>query len=126
MKNPNDINIGKDEWITWIEGDSDEPVPIDHLLESTLSFWNRLEINCVVGCCGFDAFSFLPEDIIRAFTKAEKMKTKEELIRLKEIIQNIDALEVDGDIFGCYLHKSVFLQLLEHIIKTIESVPLHD
>ena len=62
------ISIGKDKWIKWVDFNRyvyDQCIPInydqcfeiDYLLEPTFDFWNKLETECVAGCCGINAYN---------------------------------------------------------------------
>lgn len=85
-------------------------------------FFDKLEVECVRECCGIQAFSFIPEDIHKALVglSAETIVTQ-----LKAMQTAIEEQwwynTVGSNILNNNFDRKVFLQLLEHIIKTIES-----
>ena len=108
-----------------------EELPVDYsgkLLELDLyiaplnTFFDKLEVECVRECCGIEAFSFMPEDIHKALVglSAETIVTQ-----LKAMQTAIEGQwwynAVGSTILNNNFSKKVFLQLLAHIIKTIES-----
>ena len=85
-------------------------------------FFDKLEVECVRECCGIQAFSFIPEDIHKALVGlfAETIVTQ-----LKAMQTAIEEQwwynTVGSTILNNNFDKKVFLQLLAHIIKTIED-----
>lgn len=111
------IRIGKRNWIKWIDFDFKltEPKRIDSLLEPTIAFWTHIEIECVAGCCGIHAFSFLKEDIQIA---AQKSGIKDLKALFDTIINEIKIISDDVVVISQLnqlINRNVFLELLEHI-----------
>lgn len=85
-------------------------------------FFDKLEVECVRECCGIQAFSFIPEDIHKALVGlfAETIVTQ-----LKAMQTAIEEQwwynTVGSTILNNNFDRKVFLQLLAHIIKTIED-----
>lgn len=83
-------------------------------------FFDRLEVECVRECCGIQAFSFMSEDIHKALVglSAETIVTQ-----LKAMQTTIEeqwwCKTVSSTILNNNFDRKVFLQLLNHIIKTI-------
>jgi hypothetical protein len=75
------IPIGENQRIHWVEFDavSNDFADVDYVVAKHPDFWAFLEINCVAGCCGLDAFRFYPDDIIHASTQIDKEALKEDL-----------------------------------------------
>lgn len=130
MKVTNDISIGKDKWIKWIEFDSQKSkiLNIDELLEPTWDFWKLLETECIAACCGIDAFSFWVEDIQKATILFDKSELLAKLFLLKGEITSqckynpkiiLSSLKLNN-----LFDKSIFIQLIDHIINTIEKTHL--
>src|SRR2546430_2761473 len=92
--NPNDISIGQDKWITFVDISNrpyERAVSIDHLISPMESFWSALETNCVAGCCGIDAFSLWPEDLEAASSSQERKAIASALASLREFVEKSDA-----------------------------------
>ena len=87
-------------------------------------FFDKLEVECVRECCGIQAFSFIPEDIHKALVglSAETIVTQ-----LKAMQTTIEeqwwCKTVSSTILNNNFNRKVFLQLLDHIIKTISIPP---
>ena len=114
----NDIHIGETQRIHWVEFDTagNDFVDVDYIIAKHPDFWALLEINCVSGCCGLDAFSFYPADIADASTHVDKESLKEDLVKLK-----LDLIKSDKDIISSstinnLVNKGVFIELLDHIV----------
>lgn len=123
MKNKNDISISENLWIDWIEFDyrASNPKDIDDFLEPTMKLWNRLEVHCVAGCCGIDAFSFWREDIKNAVADLDQAYFIDELDKLKSKISNLDTEELKSSRINNLFHKNVFLKLIDHISEQIKT-----
>ena len=85
-------------------------------------FFDKLEVECVRECCGIQAFSFIPEDIHKALVG---LSAETIVIQLKAMQTTIEEQwwynAVGSTILNNNFDRKVFLQLLAHIIKTIES-----
>ena len=124
METTNDISIGKNKWISWINFDlasNDEIFEIDNLLKPTFAFWEMLETQCMAECCGIEAFAFWEDDIRLAINKVDKNELTQNLLHAKIEIEN----RVEGIVSSAKLNnlmdKSVFIQLLNHIIETLSE-----
>ena len=87
--NPNDISIGEDRWITFIDvaGRQDNAVSIDDMLAPLDSFWSALETECVAACCGIDAFALWPEDIRRVSALTDHKLLAESFASLRRFVE---------------------------------------
>lgn len=115
--NRNDISIGKDKWITFIEldGRQDGAIELDEILKPIEPFLNSLETECVAACCGIDAYALWPENIAAA--------AKESVV--PDLLGSIDTarqriVETGGDSFvshrmNNYFDRRTLLQLIDHI-----------
>ena len=116
----NDISIGRDKWISWIELDqSKNPLNIDSFLQPTVPLWKILETECVSACCGIDAFAIWPENIQNA-----KRQLNDDLINQKfQTLRAELSKQTDMVFTSSYLNslfdKRVFLQILDHIISNL-------
>lgn len=121
------ISIGKDKWIKWIEFDSQKSkiLNIDELLEPTWDFWELLETECAAACCGINAFSFWIEDIQKTAILFDKSELLAKLVLLKEEIASQCKYNPRIILYSLKLNylfdKSVFIQLIDHIINTIDK-----
>ena len=83
-------------------------------------FFDKLEVECVRECCGIEAFSFMPEDIHKALVG---LSVETVIIQLKAMQTAIEeqwwCKTVSSTILNNNFDRKVFLQLLNHIIKTI-------
>jgi hypothetical protein len=123
METTKDISIGKDKWIGWIDFDStnaSDLFEIDDLLWPTFDFWDKLETQCVTGCCGIDAYSFWEEDIKLAVDKIDKAALIKNLLAAKAEIESTSETIVTSEKLNNLIDKSVFIQLLDHIVTTIQ------
>lgn len=76
--NRNDISIGKDKWITFIDlvdGQRDA-IELDEILKPVEPFLNMLETECVAACCGVDAYSLWPDDIATAAKRLDPIELR--------------------------------------------------
>ena len=122
----NDISIGKDQWITFIDviGRQDRAVSFDHLIAPLESFWTALETNCVAGCCGIDAFSLWPEDIRRATSAVDSKSLADSLALLREFVEHSSADIFVSQRLNNYFDRLVLLQLIDHIHAHAISSPV--
>mgnify|MGYP007094066719 FL=1 len=83
-------------------------------------FFDKLEIECVRECCGIEAFSFMREDIHKALVG---LSVETVITQLKAMQTAIEeqwwCKTVSSTILNNNFDRKVFLQLLNHIIKTI-------
>ena len=108
-----------------------EEVPVDYngkLLDLDLYitplniFFDRLEVVCVRECCGIEAFSFIPENIHKALVGLSSESIVTQLKAMQTTIEEQWWYNTVGStILNNNFDKKVFLQLLAHIIKTIED-----
>ena len=95
---------------------------LDPYIAPLNTFFDRLEVECVRECCGIQAFSFIPDDIQKALVG---LSAETVIIQLKAMQTAIEeqwwCKTVSSTILNNNFDRKVFLQLLAHIIKTIES-----
>ena len=93
---------------------------IDPYMSPLNAFFDRLEVECVRECCCIEAFSFMPEDIQKALVG---LSAETVIIQLKAMQTAIEeqwwCKTVGSTILNNNFDRKVFLQLLNHIIKTI-------
>lgn len=116
----NDLSIGKDKWISWIELDqSKTPLEIDSFLQPTVPFWTVLETECVSGCCGIGAFAMWPDDIQNAERQLNDDLIKQKFQTLRADLSKQTDLIFTSSYLNKVFDKRVFLQLLDHIISNL-------
>jgi hypothetical protein len=122
----NDISIGKDQWITFIDvlGRQERAVSIDHLISPLKSFWTALETNCVAGCCGIDAFSLWPEDVRRAASTVDAKLLADGLMSLREFVERSGPDIFVSQRLNNYFDRQVLLQVIDHIHAHSISSPV--
>ena len=83
-------------------------------------FFDKLEVECVRECCGIEAFSFMPEDIHKALVGLSVETVITQLKAMQTAIEEQYWCKTVGStILNNNFDRKVFLQLLNHIIKTI-------
>jgi hypothetical protein len=114
-----DIHIGETQRIHWVEFDtaSKDVIDVDYIVAKHADFWRSLEINCVAGCCGLDAFRFYPGDIADASVHIDKEALKEDLVKLKLNLAKTNQEIVISSTLNQLVNKAVFVELLDHIVK---------
>ena len=122
----NDISIGQDRWIHF--GDLADghvsAVNIDPHLAPVMPFLQRLETECVVDCCGIDAFGLWPEQIEKAVGTLSQRERDKLVTRLRSVQGEIERLPSDTVVsrrLNQYFRKRVFLEVLVHIRGVIEG-----
>ena len=86
------------------------------------TFFDKLEVECVRECCGIEAFSFMPENIHKALVGLSSESIVTQLKAMQTAIEEQWWYSAVGStILNNNFDRKVFLQLLAHIIKTIES-----
>ena len=115
------ICIGKDKWIYGVDFDptGKELFDIDNLLNETWEFWKLFETECVVECCGIDAFYFGAEEIQKALIDFDELKLVKQIKLLKKEIQDNQCDIIISSKFNNLFDKSVFIQLLEHVLLSV-------
>jgi hypothetical protein len=116
--NPNDISIGPDKWITFVDI-SDRPyteaVSIDHCISPMESLWSALETECVAGCCGIHAFSLWPEDIQTVYRSQDERAIASGLETLREFVEKSRADTFVSSRLNNLFDKKVLLELIQHL-----------
>lgn len=117
----NDISVGKDKWITFVELDWQQTnaIDLDEILKPIEPFLNSLETECVAGCCGVDAYAFWSEDI----AGAAKQSAIPDLSRSIETARQ-RIIDSGGDSFvshrmNNFFHRQTLLQLIDHIARCV-------
>ncbi|MFD2937501.1 DUF6331 family protein [Spirosoma flavum] len=86
--------------------------------------WNKLETNCIAGCCGIDAFAFWPEDIAIIVKELDKKELLEQLVQLKNRVLNSSQQIVYYHRFNSLFAKLSFLELLDYLIEEVKKLSL--
>lgn len=117
--NTNDISIGQDRWISFVDvsGRQGRAVNLDPLIKPMEPFWSALETECVVGCCGIDAFSLWPEDIQRASALVNASELRDQLSTLLSFIESSGSDIFRSSHLNNFFDKTVILQIIEHICE---------
>ena len=93
---------------------------LDSYIAPLNTFFDKLEVECVRECCGIQAFSFIPDDIQKALVglSAETVITQLKAMQTA-IEEQYWCKTLSSTILNNNFDRKVFLQLLNHIIKTI-------
>lgn len=120
MRN-NDIRIGDNEFIRWVPLNQEDYREYDAsaYFDDAGPFWQRLEAECVAGCCGIHAFDFTPENIKQAAQTPDAAAVKCTLTGLQQSLGNWPENVVCVNRFNQRFDKGVFLHLLDHIITRL-------
>lgn len=99
---------------------SEKLLDIDPYIAPLNAFFDRLEVECVREYCGIEAFSFMPKDIHKALVGlyAETIVTQLKAMQTA-IEEQYWCKTLSSTILNNNFDRKVFLQLLNHIIKTI-------
>jgi hypothetical protein len=122
-----DISIGQDRWIPFgdLDGGQERAIQIDPHLAPVMPFLESLETECVVACCGIDAFGLWPEQIEQAlsrFGQPERDGLATSLLAVQGEIEQLPADTVVSMRMNQYFRKKVLLEVLEHIRGVIGAV----
>ena len=115
------ILIGNNLFIEELSIDySGKMLDLDPYIASLNTFFDRLEVECVRECGGIEAFSFMPKDIQKALIglSAETIVTQLKAMQTA-IEEQYWCKTLSSTILNNNFDRKVFLQLLNHIIKTI-------
>jgi hypothetical protein len=117
------IYLGNNKYIEWVDFDSTilKLLDLNDLREPLPKFWDYLEWNCVAACCGIEAFSFTETDILRATQYVDKADLLIELNSLKKIVLNCEEQVVMSTRLNQLFDRSVYVQLLNHLITQVSS-----
>ena len=113
-----DISIGKDAWIEVADlsgRPQDQAVSLDHLFEPIGCFWTDLEIHCTVACCGFDSFSFWPDDIKWASQSQDAQTLSRTLAVVRQFVELSAADMFVIHRLGKQFDKHAMIQFINHI-----------
>ncbi|MDX1963582.1 MAG: DUF6331 family protein [Pirellulales bacterium] len=122
--NPNDISIGPDKWITFVDiagRPYAQAVSIDHMISAMESFWSALETECVAGCCGIDAFSLWPEDIQAVCRSQDERSIASGLEALLEFIEKSRADTFVSSRLNNLFDKKGLIELIQHLQSYVVS-----
>lgn len=92
-------------------------IEIDDYLKPSAQFWDQLEINCVAGCCGLEAFSFAKKDIKCVASRLGEAEVLAQLTELRDQISKHTANTISSDRLNYWDKKQGFIALLEQIIE---------
>lgn len=115
------ILIGNNLFIEELPVDySGKLLDLDPYIAPLNTFFDKLEVACVRECCGIQAFSFMPEDIHKALVGLSVETVITQLKAMQTAIEEQYWCKTVGStILNNNFDRKVFLQLLNHIIKTI-------
>ncbi|MGF7218939.1 hypothetical protein GGR92_005118 [Spirosoma lacussanchae] len=100
---------------------SDDIVRFIDAKNSLRQFWNKLETNCVAGCCGIDAFAFWPEDIAIAVEELGRKDLLEQLEQLRNRVVATNEQVVYYHRFNYLFAKQSFLELLDYLLTEVKK-----
>ena len=115
------ILIGNNLFIEELPIDySGKLLDLDPYIAPLNTFFDKLEVECVRECCGIEAFSFIPEDIQKALVGLSVETVITQLKAIQTAIEEQYWCKIlSSTILNNNFDRKVFLQLLNHIIKTI-------
>ena len=122
FKHRNDVYIGKDDWIKWIDIDDqkDKALNIDNYLISLDNLWRKLETECVAACCGIDAFDLTSDTLKKVIVGFDANILLTNLMTLSNDIDKLNSVVLVSQRFNNYFHKTMFKQILDHLIKCVK------
>lgn len=115
------ILIGNNLFIKELPVDySGKLLDLDPYMAPLNTFFDRLEVECVRECCGIEAFSFIPDDIQKVLVGLSVETIVTQLKAMQTAIEEqYWCKTLSSTILNNNFDRKVFLQLLNHIIKTI-------
>lgn len=121
---PDDVSIGKDEWIRFVDitGRTERAADLDAFILPMETFWRALEVSCVAECCGINAHSFWPQDIWNAARSNGDPELRQKLAKLRQHVEGLSVDCVTSQILNQYFDRTMFARLLDHVIKTVEQM----
>ncbi|MCO1336341.1 DUF6331 family protein [Microbulbifer sp. OS29] len=124
MNNQHDISIGSDQWIIVPDPKStkDDATEIDPYMQMLLPTRKALETQCFSTCCGIDAYDLWEEDTIKNTKKFNHRELIDCIVRPKAKIMNLENEVLVSSTLNNFFTRAVFLQLLEHLLKTYNNV----
>ena len=119
---PDDLLIGENRWITYVQHDwaNIKWYYIDEIIQPLSSLLERLQIDCVAECCGLDAFSFFPEDILGVTPEFERESTAELLTVAIAAVEQLTANALGSKLLNNAIDRETMLELLRHIRETVK------
>ena len=122
-KHKDDIPIGEDEWIEFInlEGQYDQAVEIDQYLEGLKPLIEKLDTQCLADCCGFDAFDFTRAGIYEALDDMDCDQLLRACVQAQNQIKAIDSNVVVSTRMNNLADRQVLMKLLMHIENCIRQ-----
>ena len=116
-----DIQIGEDAWIENIDiADCHaQAVEIDGHLDGLWPLLERLETQCVAGCCGFDAYDFTREGIAAALPGLEPARLHAAYAAATRALAGVPGDVILSSRMNNLAHKRMLLRLLDHIDSCI-------
>ena len=121
---PDDVQIGHDEWIPFVDvsGRTASAISVDSYISPIETFWRSLEVNCVSECCGINAHSLLPKDIWNGVRSFDDSTLIPKLNSLRDHIASLDDDCVVSEILNQYFDRTMFVDLLNHVIATVNRM----
>ena len=117
----NDISIGKDKWITFVEldGQQTNAIELDEILKPIEPFLNSLETECVAACCGVDAYALWPEDIAGAAKQSDIPDLSRSIETVRQHIIDSGWDSFVSHRMNNFFHRQTLLQLIDHIAQCV-------
>lgn len=112
-----DIQIAEDAWIEHIDIGARyaQAADIDAHLAGLWPLLDRLEIHCVAGCCGFDAYDFTRDGIATALQGLDRAPLLAACARARHGVAAVASGVVVSHRMNNAADSRVILRLLEHI-----------
>lgn len=119
--NRNDISIGKDRWITFVEldGQQTSAVELDEILKPIEPFLDSLETECVAACCGIDAYALWPEDIAGATKQSDIPNLSQAIDTVQKRITDTVGDSYVSHRMNNFFHRQTLVQLIDHIAHCV-------
>lgn len=122
-QSPDDIRIGADEWIPFadITGGRDKARSIDELVEPLWPFFELVELHCVAGCCGLNAFDFSPQAITGAVRQLDRAGLRKKLTAVIDAVDRLPDEVLVSHRLNNFVHRATLLTLLRHMNGVIDA-----
>ena len=119
-----DIRVGDNEFIRCIPVPTKESAtfePLDPFLRGVRNFLDSLEVECCAECCGIHAYKFSAPAIRVAALNFGPETMANEFRNIVEQIRDAESEYFVSDRLNYYFHKSVLVQLFQHLARCIEN-----
>ncbi|QDU27282.1 hypothetical protein ETAA8_23690 [Anatilimnocola aggregata] len=122
-KKLNTVRIGLGNWlpIGEFQGSIEAAQDIDEWVKPTMPFWQHLQLECEIECCGVEALRFDPSDLLQARAKCNDPELMNSLRKLRRNVQDSSEVIFFSSQLCQHFPRPFLVQLLDHIVYYLDS-----